>query len=492
MAQLCVTIGAPTLADLRERRDRAARDADLVELRLDTVADPDVAGALAGRTGPVIVTCRASWEGGHFRGSEQTRLQLLHEAWAMGAEYVDIEFAAFKGAPWVEATHGERLIVSAHDFDGVPGDLAERHRAICATGASVTKLAITAHGLRDVARLAALARPATGKQVLLAMGTPGLVTRIAPGRFGSAWTYAGDAWAPGQISASRLRDEFRFSEISDRVALYGVAARPSGHSMSPVMHNAAFRAAGLDAVYVPLEALDAADLFEFADSLDVRGASVTIPFKTEVLPRCEPDAASRAAGAVNTLVRRDGRWLGRNTDIAGLLAPLAGRFRLTGSRVTILGAGGAARAAALACAGAGAIVTVCARRRDQAADVVGAAGGSIGAFPPERGTWDLLINTTPVGMQPVTDATPMPASHLDGRLVYDLIYNPPETRLLRDAREAGLETLGGLDMLVAQAEAQFEIWTGQPAAPGVMRAAADRRLRTLMAPAQPAPTGSLS
>jgi 3-dehydroquinate dehydratase/shikimate dehydrogenase len=293
MAQLCVTIGAPTLADLRERRDRAARDADLVELRLDTVADPDVAGALAGRTGPVIVTCRASWEGGHFRGSEQTRLQLLHEAWAMGAEYVDIEFAAFKGAPWVEATHGERLIVSAHDFDGVPGDLAERHRAICATGASVTKLAITAHGLRDVARLAALARPATGKQVLLAMGTPGLVTRIAPGRFGSAWTYAGDAWAPGQISASRLRDEFRFSEISDRVALYGVAARPSGHSMSPVMHNAAFRAAGLDAVYVPLEALDAADLFEFADSLDVRGASVTIPFKTEVRRRRQHPGSPR-------------------------------------------------------------------------------------------------------------------------------------------------------------------------------------------------------
>jgi 3-dehydroquinate dehydratase/shikimate dehydrogenase len=477
MAQLCVTIGAPTLADLRERRDRAASDADLVELRLDTVADPDVAGALAGRTVPVILTCRASWEGGYFRGSEQTRLRLLQEAWALGAEYVDVEFAALKSAPWVEATRGERLVVSAHDFDGVPADLADRHRAICATGAAVTKLAITAHGLRDVARLAALSRPAVGRQVLLAMGTPGLVTRIAPGRFGSAWTYAGDAWAPGQILASRLRDEFRFGEISHRVALYGVAARPSGHSLSPVMHNAAFRAARLDAVYVPLEALDAADLFDFADALDLQGASVTIPFKTEVLPRCEPDAAARAAGAVNTLVRRDGRWLGRNTDIAGLLAPLARRFSLPGL---------------LACAGEGAVVTVCARRPDQAAEVAGAAGASVGAFPPQRGSWDLLINTTPVGMHPVTDATPMPASHLDGRLVYDLIYNPPETRLLRDAREAGLETLGGLDMLVAQAEAQFEIWTGQPPAPGVMRAAANRRLQTPTAPLQPAPTVSRS
>src|SRR5262245_26235387 len=193
MAQLCVTIGAPTLADLRERRDLAARDADLLELRLDTVADPDVAGALAGRTTPVILTCRASWEGGHFRGSEETRLRLLHDAWVGGAEYVDIELAALKDASWVEKTRGQRLIVSAHDFDGVPSDLSERHRALCATGAEVAKLAITAHGLRDVARLAALPRRSDGKQLLLAMGAPGLVTRIAPGRFGSEWTYAGDA-----------------------------------------------------------------------------------------------------------------------------------------------------------------------------------------------------------------------------------------------------------------------------------------------------------
>jgi 3-dehydroquinate dehydratase / shikimate dehydrogenase len=486
MAQLCVTIGAPTLAALRERRDAASRDADLVELRLDTVADPDVAGALAGRTCPVIVTCRASWEGGHFGGSEEARLRLLHEAWLAGAEFVDIEFAALTSAPWASATRGERLIVSAHDFDGVPPDLVERHRAICATGAAVGKLAITAHGLRDVARLAALPRPAGGRQVLLAMGTPGLVTRIAPGRFGSAWTYAGDAWAPGQLPAGRLRDEFRFGEISNRVALYGVAARPSGHSMSPAMHNAAFRAAGLDAVYVPLEAVDASDLFEFAEALDLRGASVTIPFKTEVLPHCEPDPAARAAGAVNTLVRHDGRWLGRNTDIAGLLAPLNGRFRLEGARVSILGAGGAARAAAMACAGQGAVVTVCARRPEQAAEVAAAVGVSVGVFPPDRGSWDLLINTTPVGMHPSHDATPLPAPALDGRLVYDLIYNPPETRLLREAREAGLDTLGGLDMLVAQAEAQFEIWAGQRPAPGVMRAAAERRLGALAAPAHAA------
>ena len=487
MAQLCVTIGAPTIAALRERRDSAAREADLVELRLDTVADPDVAGALAGRRCPVIVTCRASWEGGYYRGSEESRLRLLHEAWLAGADYVDVEFAALDSAPWVAAARGERVIVSSHHFEGVPDDLAGRHRALCASGAAVAKLAVTAPGLRDCTRLAALSPRADGRQVLLAMGAPGLVTRIAPGRFHSAWTYAGEGWAPGQLPAWRLRDEFRFGQISDRAALYGVAARPSGHSLSPVMHNAAFQAAGLDAVYVPLEALDAADLFEFADALDLQGASVTIPFKTDVLRHCEPDQLARETGAVNTLVRRNGQWLGCNTDIAGLLAPLAGRVDLTNLRVTILGAGGASRAAALAFTKAGAQVTICARRSEQAADVASAIGTRVAGFPPSRGSWDLLVNTTPVGMHPDIDATPCPRSVLDGQLVYDLIYNPPLTRLLREAGEAGLATLGGLDMLVAQAEAQFEIWTGQPAAPDVMRRAAEQRLRTLSAPVS-APT----
>ena len=245
------------------------------------------------------------------------------------------------------------------------------------------------------------------------------------------------------------------------------------------MHNAAFRAAGLDAVYVPLEALDAADLFDFADALDLRGASVTIPFKTEVLPRCEPDAAARAAGAVNTLVRRDGRWLGRNTDIAGLLAPLAGRFSLAGSRVTILGAGGAARARRLRLRRSG-------RDRHRRARDARAGGRSrrrgrrVASARSRRSAaaGTCSINTTPVGMHPVTDATPMPAvaPGWPPRLRPDL---QPAARRACCATRArrGCETLGGLDMLVAQAEAQFEIWTGQPPAPGVMRAAASRRLR---------------
>jgi 3-dehydroquinate dehydratase/shikimate dehydrogenase len=481
MAQICTTVGATTIEALRDARDRAARTADLVELRLDALEAPDVAGALAGRTGPVIVTCRAAFEGGHFRGSEEERLGILAEAWRAGADLVDVEMAAWPRAEWAHAARGDRLLVSSHDFQGVPADLASRHRAMLETGAAVVKLAVTARRLSDVLPLLSLRAHAPRRQVVLAMGASGVVTRILPDRFGSAWTYAGDGWAPGQISADRLRDEFRFGTLSSRPSLYGVVARPSGHSVSPSMHNAAFGAAGVDAVYVPLEAESADDFLAAAGDLGIRGASVTIPFKVDLLPHVTTDDLARRAGAVNTL-RRDGSgWAGTNTDVAGLLEPLVRRLPVAGQRVSILGAGGAARAAAVALSDAGAAVTVHARRLEAAQAVAAAVGVASGPMPPGPGSWDVLVNATPAGMFPDLDATPWPDPCFDGRLVYDLVYNPTETRLLHEARQAGLETLGGLDMLVAQAAAQFTYWTGLPVDRGVMRAAAESRLRAFAA-----------
>jgi 3-dehydroquinate dehydratase / shikimate dehydrogenase len=489
MADLCIVVGAQTLAQLRARRLRAESQANLVELRLDTVADPDVTGALAGRTGRVIVTCRAAWEGGHFRGSEEQRLRLLEQAWAAGADFVDVEWAARDAAPWIARTKGERLVLSVHDFSGVPRDLAALHRAMQQSSAAVVKIAVTASSLRDTLMLRQLATTASGRrQVLLAMGPSGVVTRILPDRFGSEWTYAGDAWAPGQVSVGHLRDEFQLGRVSKAAALYGVVARPSGHSVSPAMHNAAFRAAQLDAVYVPLEATDADDFLAFADAMDVRGASVTLPFKVDLLPHVEADVLARRVGAVNTLTRgRSREWIGTNTDVAGFLAPLAGRINLKGARAAILGAGGAARGAAMALADAGARVVLHARRVNAARDVAADVGVGYAPMPPVAASWDLLVNATPVGMEPHVEETPWPDARFDGRLVYDLIYNPQETRLLREARGAGCETLGGLEMLVAQASRQFEIWTGRAPAPGVMRDAAESRLRSFA----PAVAGSL-
>lgn len=466
------------MAELRARRDTVV-GADLVELRLDTTADPDAAAALEGRRTPVIVTCRPQWEGGQFAGSEEERHRILGDAIALGAEYVDIEWRA-QFTDLIERTRGRGVVLSTHDFDGVPRDLCERAAAMRATGADVIKLAAKANRLSDCIPLMELgsAMNAGGRAVIVAMGDRGLPSRVLARKFCSAWTYTGMLGGIGQVAAHRLAGEYRFHTLGASTRVYGLVGSPVGHSVSPAMHNAAFEAAAIDAVYLPLDAADADDFTAFARAFDLSGASVTIPFKVALFDRVhEADAAANQAGALNTIRIDEGRWLGRNTDVNAFLAPLIERsVPLQGARAAILGAGGAARAVAMALAPGGTDITVHARNRNKARDVAAIGGGRVGDLLPEAGSWDLLVNCTPVGMHPNVDATPVPCELLSGGLVYDLIYNPTETRLLREAARLGRQTIGGLDMLVAQAEEQFHWWTGTRPPSGVMRRAAVKRL----------------
>ena len=481
---LCETVTGSTMAELRAARDAAARpdgsgadrsSADMVELRLDGVADLDVAGALAGRTVPVVVTCRPTWEGGRFDGAEDTRRKVLADALALGAEFVDVEWRA----GWddlIASTAGRRIVLSNHDFTGAPADLAARHRAMRGTGAEVVKLAAAVTRLSDTLALRPLA--SDGASIVIGMGAAGVATRLLAAHFGSRWTYAGHGVAPGQFPASVMVGRFRFKEITAQTAVYGVVGKPILHSLSPAMHNAAFRAAGMDAVYVPLEAADAEDFLSFADGLPLAGASITIPFKQDVLARVAAvDGDAKAVGAVNTVRRTATGWEATNTDVAGFMAPLLrraarGGWSLRGSRLSVLGAGGAARAVVHGAVQAGAEVAVHARRQAQARAVADGLGATVGAWPIEPGSWDVLVNSTPVGNVHMPLSSPLPGGPFGGRLVYDLIYVPRETRLLREARAAGCDTLDGLPMLVAQAERQFEWWTGRRPAPGVMGVAA--------------------
>jgi 3-dehydroquinate dehydratase/shikimate dehydrogenase len=479
---LCVTVTAPTTAELRRRRDSVA-DADLVELRLDSVSDPSVAGALEGRRRPVIVTCRPAWEGGRFTGSEEERRRLLQEALALGAEYVDIEWRAHFD-DLLAQTGGRRIVLSAHDYVSMPADLAERARAMRGTGAEVVKLVAKANRLSDCIALLELGA-SMGKQggvVLIGMGERGLASRVLARRFGSAWTYAGGEAGVGQVTPSELLGDYRFSSLTDSTELYGLVGSPVSHSVSPSMHNAAFRAARVDAVYLPLPAADADDFLTFGRAFSLKGASVTIPFKVSLFDRVdEACAVARRIGAINTIRVVNGRWLGGNTDASGFLQPLRDRgVSVGGMRAAILGAGGAARAVAIALAPSGVDVRVHARNRRRAEDVAMIVSGSVGSWPPEAGSWDLLINCTPIGMHPDGEKTPVPAELLTGRLVYDLVYNPLVTRLLRDAAKAGCQTIEGLDMLVAQAQEQFQWWTDTRPPAGVLRAAALKQLSEFM------------
>ena len=469
--KVCVAITAETTAELRERRDRV-EGADLIELRIDHVSDPSAAGALGGRRTPVIFTCRASWEGGKFRGTEEERKRLLAEAQALGAEYIDIEWSA--GFDDLIAAHrGQGVVISLHDFTGVPADLANRAAHMRATGAEVVKLAVTPTRLSQCLDLIPLARDAGSPTVVIGMGEAGVPSRILAARFGSAWTYCGDGVAPGQVPLNLLLEQYSFRRLSHRTALYGVVGRPVGHSISPALHNAAFRSIEADAVYLPLYAADFDDFLTFADAMGIQGVSVTAPYKTDAFQRvAESDAMGCRVGAVNTLKRRGGEWVGRNTDILGFLNPLQAMTEVGGTRVTVLGAGGAARAAAAALVSAGATVTLSARRREQAQESAQMLDVLVGDWPPDPSSWDLLVNATPVGTAPDIDASPLPHASFGGGLVYDLVYNPVETRLLRDACAAGCQTLGGLDMLIAQAQLQFEWWTGTRVPAHVMRGAA--------------------
>jgi 3-dehydroquinate dehydratase/shikimate dehydrogenase len=309
------------------------------------------------------------------------------------------------------------------------------------------------------------------------MGDAGLPSRILAARLCSYWTYAGDALAPGQIPAARMLDEFRFRDVLSTTDIYGVVGNNVMHSMSPAMHNAAFAAADLDAVYVPLAAADFDDFLTFARAMKIRGVSVTIPFKLDAMRAAdESDALTRAVGAANTLRRTDSGWEAANMDVQGFLDPLDVAFPhpLKGVRAAVMGAGGAARAVVVALISRGARVTVHARRLEQAVEVADACDADAGAWPPPAGSWDLLVNCTPAGGPRARHESPLPGGPFDGRLVYDLTYGSEETPLLREAREAGCPTLDGLPMLVAQAERQFEWWTGQKPRPGVMRDAVRR------------------
>jgi 3-dehydroquinate dehydratase/shikimate dehydrogenase len=473
MTQICATVIGRDVEAIRRARAAVEADADLVELRLDLMDRPDPAATLAGRRKPAIVTCRPLREGGMFDGAEEERLRILRDAQALGAEFVDVEWDA-DARSLIDARRGGGVIVSRHLFDGTPPDAPAMLDQLRAAGGEVAKLAVMTERVADLATLLDGVRD-TASTVLIGMGRTGVATRVLAARFGSRWTYAGASVAPGQLPITQLLGEYRFRRVQADGAVFAVLGRPVLHSLSPPMHNAGFAALGLNAVYVPLESRDLDGLRAFGDRIGLRGASVTIPFKQDVMPILDelaPTAA--AAGAVNTIAVRDGRWIGMNTDADGFIDPLRRRLPggMAGLRAVVLGSGGAARGVALALRREGAQVAVCARRPDRARQAAHAVGAGTTDWPASAGSWDLLVNATPVGSHAVPGC-PYDAA-FDGRLVYDLVYDPDPTALMRAAGEAGVETIGGIEMLVGQAERQFEIWTGQRPPAGLFaQAAAD-------------------
>jgi len=262
--------------------------------------------------------------------------------------------------------------------------------------------------------------------------------------------------------------------------VFGVAGNPIAHSLSPLMHNTAFRHEGVNAVLLPLKTRAAADLLRLLVELPMSGCAVTMPLKVEVMPHLAGvDTLVERIGACNTLrVGGDLKLQGYNTDVAGVVRPLERRMKLKGARVAVLGAGGAARAAVFGLVDAGAEVFVINRTHENAVALARAAKAkALKQSQLARQRFDAIVNSTPCGMKGSRQAMPVAENELNAGLVFDMVYNPLETPLVILARARGLATVNGLEMFVQQGARQFEIWTGKTAPEDEMMRVVERELR---------------
>ncbi len=485
-SRLCVSISAPTTDEVLRRARVAESEADILEIRFDGLASPDEAGACrtavagAGLAKPLIATFRPADQGGADLNREQ-RVAFWRGP-AEGFWAADVEEDAFEAAAdW------PRRIVSFHDLRG--GSAVEPiFDRLAATGADMVKLAVTVNDAADAIplwRLLERAKAAARPFIPIAMGEAGRWTRILGPGHGAYITYAADdggrATAPGQFTIREMLDIYRVAAIGPRTAAYGVIGDPVSASLSPRMHNAAFAATGLDAVFMPFTVRDI-DAFmtrmvnasSREAGLEFGGFAVTMPHKLAVMPHLDEVADDAAAiGAVNTISIKGGRATGHNTDAAGFIAPLKRRFdSLRDVRVLVVGAGGAARACVYALKREGARITVTARNPTKTAAFAEEFNIAAAEWPP-RETLDIVVNATPVGMLGQPGDRPLfPAAALRGvRLVYDLVTAPGGTPLMREAERAGVPVIGGVEMLIEQAAEQFRVWTGREAPVGAMKTA---------------------
>ncbi len=488
--RLCLCLSSATLAGDLRVLEECRGCIDMVELRADFLAPGEVARAaelprLAGV--PAILTVRRARDGGAWTGSEADRVSVLERLLAGGFAFVDLEEDLEAPGPVARAARaGTRVIRSLHDFDGVPADLAGRVRRLPRSAGELPKAAVMTRGTADLVRLLRAARNLEGtEKIILGMGEAGFPTRVLAARLGSAVCYSsatGAAAAPGHADPRTLDRLYRMRAIGPATRLFGVVGNPVAHSLSPLIHNRAFAAAGIDAVYVPFLVDDLASFLEAADLLGVEGISITVPWKQEVLPvLAARDTLVDAVGACNTAVRRPaddggaGGWQGTNTDVEGFLGPRRAAFGgevPRGLRATVIGAGGASRAVLHALSGLGAEVLLLNRTPGRARELAARFPVTLAGLDAEgaslaRQHADLLVQATSAGMEPDLHADPFSAYRFSGsEVVYELVYAPRRTAFLARAEAAGCRTVPGIEMLVAQARLQFRAFTGQEMPPG--------------------------
>ena len=504
--KICVPVCSETVDELIRQLPRAEEFADVVELRFDCLNDTDLdcedpeklRSSLrkifnTGHDKPILSTFRPKEQGGKRPLTPEERRNF----WAIGfeREWADLEEDIISDSrDWSL----DRRIGSFHDFSGSPPDLEEIYDRLAASNVDIIKIAIQADDIVDtipVWKLLERAKTENRQIIPIAMGEAGKWTRILGPAYGAFMTYAsldtGAETAPGQISVEDMVDVFRVKELDKNTEVFGVIAADTSYSVSPWLQNAAFKANKLNSVFVPLQVANFGAFFTRMVSpktrevdLNFKGFAITNPHKQAIIPYLdEIDETAAKIGAVNTVKIENGKFYGYNTDAHGFIRPLKNVYGdLTGTRVAVFGAGGAGRGCIYALQSKGANVTVVARNEENGRALakefeIEYRKPSLDRHPLST-DFDIIVNATPLGTSgPSADLTILEAEQLKGiKLVYDLVYNPSETCLIREAKAAGAPTIGGLEMLIAQGAKQFEIWTGSKAPVDEMRAAVKKRL----------------
>lgn len=490
LPRISVALGFPSASQLIQAAEREYKDGNtFLEFRLDHLAEPD-SGIEALRAfrkkfpdAQILATCRHRLNHGSFSGSIDRQVRILEAAAQAGCAALDLEIESAEparaGLPALR--EAAPLIVSYHNFESTPA-LGPVLRRLQRVPADAYKAAVTARKPTDNLRVIEFARAHQGIPLIaFAMSEIGSPTRVLAPSLGCPFTYGapgGNAGtAPGQIPASLMRSLYRCEKLGRDTRVYGVIADPVAHSKSPAIHNRAFQSRRIDAVYLPfrVSGMQLGDWMKLAAALPVAGFSVTIPLKQRILAHLDAiDPLAKRIGAVNTVWRRAGKWRGANTDAQGVVKPLARRIRLAHSSILIAGYGGAARSAAIALSDAGARVTITGRNLKSAQTLARAAKAQTLSLEQAVATrFDALVHATPVGMFPAIEACLFDAA-IPADVVFDMVYNPAETQLLKRAAQQGAEVIPGSEMLIEQAACQFEIWTGESAPRAVMKSALDR------------------
>jgi 3-dehydroquinate dehydratase/shikimate dehydrogenase len=480
ISKLCVAVIGSTPADMIEKATAVVKETPFLEFRLDYLDKPLLALPKFKQffedntAATAIATCRRVANGGKFTGSVAAEVEVLTKAAENGFHIADLEIESAEsikkpGVAKLRET-GIGLIISHHDFTATK-DLDGIFARIEPFAPDFVKIVPTAKALIDnVTLIRFLERMNDHTNIIgICMGDAGIISRVLGVRAGSAFTFAaatqGEETGPGQIAARTLIETYRIDSVDAATKVYGVAGNPIRSSLSPIMMNTAFRRETVNAVYLALQTTKLSDLLKLIHEIPLQGVSITMPLKQEVLPHLEQtDPLSAKIGAVNTIRLLDGKLYGFNTDVAGIITPLEKRLSLRGAKVLVLGAGGAARAAVFGLRDRGAEVFIYNRTPETAQKLARQSGSKTikkDALP--KTTFDVIINATPIGMAGNKSPQLLEPKDLNTRIVFDLVYNPLETPLIRMARQAGITIITGVEMFVQQGARQFEIFTGKPA-----------------------------